>query len=75
MSAKETTSKTDSLEQAEAAKEAKSKSSESATEGFVGEDALDEAIGDKGSKGQDAKADATGEDDPLEKAEDKKAGV
>ncbi|KPI43436.1 uncharacterized protein AB675_6769 [Cyphellophora attinorum] len=64
-SAKASTEQDDPLEKAEATKEAKSKSSEAATDGIVGEDELDKAIGDKGPDPEVTSAD----DDPLEKAE------
>lgn len=64
--AAQTTEHTDALEKAEAAKEQKSNSSKSATEGFVGEKELDAAIGDS----DDQVAEKTSEeDDTLEKAE------
>ncbi|ETN43400.1 uncharacterized protein HMPREF1541_02559 [Cyphellophora europaea CBS 101466] len=61
-----TTEKTDSLEKAEAAKE--KQSGPSATEGMVGGDELDKAIGDKGGKGVNPEV-TSAEDDPLEEAE------
>ena len=61
--AEATTQADDPLEKAEAKKE----TGPAATEGFVGEDALNEAIGDDG---KDIDAEKTSaEDDPLEKAE------
>jgi hypothetical protein len=63
--AESTTSQTDPLEKAEAAKEQKSSSSQAAPDGMKGEAALDDAIGDKGPDPEVTSAD----DDPLEKAE------
>jgi hypothetical protein len=67
-SAKASTERDDPLEKAEAAKEKNSASAQSATEGMVGGDELDKAIGDKGGKGVDPEV-TSADDDPLEKAE------
>lgn len=64
-SASRSTEQDDPLEKAEAAKEKQSASAKSATEGIVGGDELDKAIGDKGPDPEVTSAD----DDPLEKAE------